>query len=380
MKVAVIGKGSSGLITTMNLLAYGIAVDVYFDPKTPQLPVGESTTPQFPDLIESVLGVTREELVNRGLASMKRGIEFDGWGKTGCVFTHEFIFSDAIHFFTKDLNPFLVDRLQEKGVRFIPEMVRDPSLLFDSYDFVINCAGFDSKFRIPIKLPTVNSVLYYTEELNEEVLDPNFTNHLAHEYGWKFTLPFPELGICRSGYLFNRKHVVEAVAAASCPPDANVLHWTPSYSPSMILSDKLALNGNALLFFEPLQALSLFHYDYFAKRIIAYLWHGSRSEVSKANANLAYRRAVASYEDALAFHYQYGSQHKSQFWTDIVAYSQQRVASRWWNSPPLIQEAYQVWKNNRNSPEVNDADFFYAPDHTEIFGITCMWQLLMGLT
>ncbi len=47
MKVAVIGRGSGGLITAMNLLTFNIDVDVYYDPETSQLPVGESTTPQF---------------------------------------------------------------------------------------------------------------------------------------------------------------------------------------------------------------------------------------------------------------------------------------------------------------------------------------------
>jgi len=379
MKVAVIGRGSSGLITTMNLLAYGIQVDVYYDPSIPQLPVGESTTPQFPDLIEKTLGYTRKDLCDLGLASMKYGIEFDGWGKSGEVFTHDFIFSDAIHFFTKDLNPFLCEKLEEKGVRFISQPVRSPEVLYESYDFVISCAGFDEKFRIPIKIPTVNSVVYYTEELDPDVLDPQYTNHLAHENGWKFTLPFPNLGICRSGFLYKREHLSETIALTYCPEDAKVLKWTPSYSPSMIVSDKLALNGNALLFFEPLQALSLFHYDFFAKRIIQYLWHGSRSEVSKMNANLTYRRAVEAYLDALAFHYQFGSQYASSFWTDVSTYSRQRVADRWWNSPAVINEAYSVWSRNRKSPECCDKDFFYAPDHTEIFGITCMWQLQMGL-
>ena len=51
MKVAVIGRGSGGLITAMNLLTFNIDVDVYYDPETSQLPVGESTTPQFASLI-----------------------------------------------------------------------------------------------------------------------------------------------------------------------------------------------------------------------------------------------------------------------------------------------------------------------------------------
>ncbi len=62
MKVAVIGRGSGGLITAMNLLTFNIDVDVYYDPETSQLPVGESTTPQFASLIECTLGLTIDDL------------------------------------------------------------------------------------------------------------------------------------------------------------------------------------------------------------------------------------------------------------------------------------------------------------------------------
>ena len=80
MKVAVIGRGSGGLITAMNLLTFNMDVDVYYDPETSQLPVGESTTPQFASLIECTLGLTIDDLISLGLASRKKGIEFVDWG------------------------------------------------------------------------------------------------------------------------------------------------------------------------------------------------------------------------------------------------------------------------------------------------------------
>ena len=96
MKVAVIGRGSGGLISIMNLLTYDIQVDCYYDPETSQLPVGESTTPQFASLIECTLGLTIDDLISLGLASRKKGIEFVGWGKSKHFF-HRFLQSCLLY-------------------------------------------------------------------------------------------------------------------------------------------------------------------------------------------------------------------------------------------------------------------------------------------
>ena len=98
MKVAVIGRGSGGLITAMNLLTYNLKVDVYYDPETSQLPVGESTTPQFASLIECTLGLTIDDLISLGLASYKKGIEFVDWGNTPHFF-HKFLTWERILMF-----------------------------------------------------------------------------------------------------------------------------------------------------------------------------------------------------------------------------------------------------------------------------------------
>ena len=165
MKVAVIGRGSGGLITAMNLLTFNIDVDVYYDPKTSQLPVGESTTPQFASLIECTLGLTIDDLISLGLASRKKGIEFVDWGNSK-HFYHRFLHADAIHFYTKTLNPFLQENLEKYcNVKFIGKRVTALQALQNEYDFVINCSGALNNHRKEIAfsythltLPTIYSV------------------------------------------------------------------------------------------------------------------------------------------------------------------------------------------------------------------------------
>jgi len=51
MKIAVIGKGTASIITTLVLLQNGHEVVVYYDPNSKHLPVGESTTPHISFLL-----------------------------------------------------------------------------------------------------------------------------------------------------------------------------------------------------------------------------------------------------------------------------------------------------------------------------------------
>ena len=376
MKVAVIGRGSGGLITAMNLLTFNIDVDVYYDPETSQLPVGESTTPQFASLIECTLGLTIDDLISLGLASRKKGIEFVDWGNSK-HFYHRFLHADAIHFYTKTLNPFLQENLEKYcNVKFIGKRVTALQALQNEYDFVINCSGALNNHRKEIDIPCVNSVLYFDDHKIHG--HPEYTYHLAHEYGWKFSLPFPDKGLSRTGYLYNRKYQKHA--------DAEILYshgdlyeWVPSYAPDMIVGNRLALNGNALLFFEPLQALSLLHYDMVAKRICDYIVNGQTSE-EKLLGNLWYRRMVEAYIDALAFHYQYGSKYDSEYWQEVSEKSVTRVGHKWWNDGMLIHAVRSSWGEGRNSHLTKHPDYYYAPDHTGIFGITCMYQLHEGLS
>ena len=179
MKVAVIGRGSGGLITAMNLLTFNIDVDVYYDPKTSQLPVGESTTPQFASLIECTLGLTIDDLISLGLASRKKGIEFVDWGNSK-HFYHRFLHADAIHFYTKTLNPFLQENLEKYcKVKFIGKRVTALQALQNAYDFVINCSGALNNHRKEIDIPCVNSVLYFDDhKINHE-----YHFGITHEWG-----------------------------------------------------------------------------------------------------------------------------------------------------------------------------------------------------
>ena len=56
MKVAVLGRGTSSIITTLQLLKHNHEVTVFYDPNLPHINVGESTTVPIANLLYDVLG------------------------------------------------------------------------------------------------------------------------------------------------------------------------------------------------------------------------------------------------------------------------------------------------------------------------------------
>ena len=62
MKVAVLGRGTSSIITTLQLLKHNHEVTVFYDPNLPHINVGESTTVPIANLLYDVLGLNTHDL------------------------------------------------------------------------------------------------------------------------------------------------------------------------------------------------------------------------------------------------------------------------------------------------------------------------------
>lgn len=320
MKICVIGKGTSSILTTLKLIQHGHSVVVYSDPNIPHILVGESTTPQVTNLLKDVAGITVSDLVDEQLASFKMGIEFVGWGNKK-YFKHPFLNETAMHFTTKNFNDAVWSHLELKfGVEFIEEKVENYSIQNNEievngkrYDFIIKCSGFSNENLKPTNFETVNSVVTFKKPSIE---NPNFTIHRATEDGWQFELPFPHENESHCGYLYNTKYTTkESVEKKIEYPITGSFSWKPQYSPVLLENAFAAVNGNACLFFEPLQALSLHYYVDFAQYICEFL--KDRSEQNYYYTNNLYRNEVYSYEYSIAFHYSNGSKYQTKFWKEI---------------------------------------------------------------
>ena len=58
MEVAVIGRGTAAIVTSLQLIKYGHKVSIFYDPFLKPINVGESSTPIFTNLIQDVLNLS----------------------------------------------------------------------------------------------------------------------------------------------------------------------------------------------------------------------------------------------------------------------------------------------------------------------------------
>ena len=323
MKIAILGKGTSAIITALVCINYGYDVEIYYDPDKPHLNVGESTTPHIANLIKNTLDISIGDLLDENVVSLKNGVEFDGWG-IGNTFNHYFNNNAiALHFESGIFNPFIHKILETNGIKYHPFKVDGYDIDLNrqkvfingnEYDHLIFCSGWSDtdEYKTPI-FQTVNSALLHSKE----VCDARpYTHHLATIDGWQFGLTFPERNLIKHGYLFNNKITsVEKAKKNIEDVDAKYISWEPKYCKKMIQNRFVSYNGNRLMFFEPLQALSLYYYIEFSNYICEFVENPTHENYVKNNQ--IYHRDINNLQTGLFWHYSYGSKYDSSFWNDV---------------------------------------------------------------
>lgn len=323
MKIAIIGRGTSAIITALTCVERGNEVEIYYDPDKSYLNIGEGTTPHVAQPLLQLFNLSIQDLVDNGIVSRKHGVEFNGWG-IGNSFKHHFEKDyGAFHFESSLFNEFVCNKLEERGVIYHALKIEDYTIDEEiekvivnniQYDHLIWCSGWDDadEYENPT-FETVNNALLYTRESTEY---QTYSDHLATVDGWQFGLPFPERNIVKHGYLFNDKITsLEDAKRNLNVEDCTHISWSPKYCKKLIQNRFCSYNGNRLMFFEPLQALSLYYYRIFADTICNFVenTYGYDMEVW----NKSYLSDIKRYQISLAWHYSYGSIHETPFWEDI---------------------------------------------------------------
>jgi hypothetical protein len=383
MKIAIVGKGTSSIITAMRLIEDGHQVDIFYDPDKPHLKIGESTTPAIAALINSVFDIGITDLINLGIVSLKCGVRFINWG-VGNSFIHGFNSNKnntiAFHFNTPKFNQFFHTKLrEEKGVNYFPERVDDYKVDVDSntvivnekvYDFLVFCSGWNEtdEYEKP-EFETVNSVLTYSID---GTIDPISTLHEATEDGWQFGLPFPQENLTRRGYLFNSNLISsEEVSEKINLKNSNKYEWTPKYAKKIIQNKFVAYNGNRLFFFDPLHALALHYYLTFASYICEYLESGKMYQSYIYN-NSNYTHEIYKHQLSLAWHYRYGSIYDSKYWNNVKEQSTKFMESLPYGKMNYLLDNFSIDHINRNSEQFSIGTFTYPDFRMVHSGMTGM--------
>ena len=357
MEVAVIGRGTAAIVTSLQLIRYGHKVSIFYDPFLKPINVGESSTPIFVNLIEDVLDIKKSDLVDLGIFSDKIGINFVDWGK-GNQFYHNFFTGDiAAHFQTEAFNQYIHQLLQERNlIEYYPHKVNDIKFENDkavldnkfSFDFVVSCTGWADDDCDDTIIESVNSVVLFRK--NYEQYCKEHTLHLATEDGWQFGIPFPKENIFKCGYLFNNNFISEKEVIDKIDGEYyQSFTWQAKSSKTMIKNDFHATNGNRLFFFEPLEALTLHYFVECGRLICDYL--DSRCDINNDRINSLYERAMYENQMTLAYVYHFGTVHDSKYWKHIKEKSIQLLNGSHWGTGDRFERKIEVDKKHNLNPD-----------------------------
>ena len=315
-KIAVIGKGTAGAQSIIHFLRHmpDCEVEWHFDPTISPQAVGEgSVVPLSKNLFQN-LNFNYLEL-DKIDGTLKTGIYKSGWGKDKEDFLHSFPPPySAVHFNAVALQNYIFEKVKHKA-KIVEHNTKAEDI---DADFVMDCSGKPNsyeEFNIPSYIP-VNSV--HVTQCYWEYPRFQHTLTIARPYGWVFGVPLQNR--CSIGYLYNKnintleevkedvKNVFEKYKLTPSN-DTNTFSFGNYYRKENY-NQRIARNGNASFFLEPLEATSVGVMDHI-QRGAWDLWNGNQTV---EQANFKYLKIIKEIESVIMLHYLAGSSFNTEFW------------------------------------------------------------------
>ena len=313
MKIGVVGGGNGGLVVALFLLkeTYGqdVEIEVYYDPKIPIEKVGQGSLVNFVGLVHEILGV--DWYSNEIDATFKSGILYEGWGKKKDKFFHPFPMDYmAVHYSPDKLRECMIAK---KVCKFIEQHVEDCNEL--DCDYVFDCRGTPKDFSY---YNILKNPLNHVMLAESEVFYPHqhWTRCIATPDGWMFSIPGRDH--TNYGYLYNTKYTSHEEAKENLLKDHRGVLKEPEHfgfknylARKPIQNDKVILNGNRLLFIEPLEASSVETYRRWTSLVCEWIFDGR----SKRSILQELVTDVEEVQNFILWHYANGSRYATMFWS-----------------------------------------------------------------
>jgi hypothetical protein len=331
MKIAILGAGSAGILTTGCILKdfknRGIDCKVthIFDPDKPILGVGESTTSEVTFAIgqafDFIFATEAEEIKS----TTKYGTHYIDWREKDIIFPFQTGYH-AVHFDARDFAAMGLDRLKKLYPNY---EVLHKNVEYDDlhhYDYVIDCRGRPNDFTDYEECNLVlNSALVYDDP---EPSDFGFTRHVAHKYGWMFVIPLKHR--TSHGFLFNNNFCSDEEAqdeliriTTATDFDRKFFRRFPlkPYYCKKTIDGRILKSGNRAVFFEPMSANSLYMAVKNAQIHSQYI----RGEITQDEANELCILNYRAVEDLINLIYHGGSIYDNEFWDWAKSTSSDRL-------------------------------------------------------
>jgi hypothetical protein len=319
-RIAIIGNGTAGSLAVTHFFRYSdCEITWYYDPAIPPQAVGEGSNLVMPRALQANLGFYHQDL-DKINGTMKHGILKSGWGN-GHDFFHGFMPPHTgYHFNALGLQKYILDRLSsEPRIKIVEKNVTADQV--DS-DFVMDCSGRPSdytEYNLLDSIP-VNSV--YVNQCFWDHPQFNYTLTIARPYGWVFGIPLQNR--CSIGYLYNntintleevQEDIQNIFEQYNLTPSTTTNAFTfKNYYRQQNFTDRIAYNGNASFFLEPLEATSISTMDGIQRRAFD-LWSGVKTV---EQVNQEYTDLLKEIENVIMLHYYAGSVYNTDFWNMAV--------------------------------------------------------------
>lgn len=346
MKIAVIGVGTAGITSLCHSLRWlttdNSSVTAIYDPTVSILEIGESMDPGFPTVLFEGTGFTLVEDANELDATMKLGVLWKDWRKkdfTSLMHPPSY----AMHFNNGKLKDYCFDKFNklwsdqfnivEGAVTTLENKNSYVSVIVNgvehTFDYVIDCRGTPKDFSeyTLINNPVNHCLVHSIDEPGNW----NTTIHQAHRNGWMFGIPLTTRQ--GWGYLYNdnitsRDDAVKELEELFNTTELNLKEFKfTSYYAKKFFDGRIIKNGNAAMFFEPMEALSGYFYSTVLRNLVDYIY----GECSVNDVNSRLTDAAQDIENFINYAYHGGSTFNSPFWNNTVIQTSKKLQndSRW---------------------------------------------------
>lgn len=320
MKIAILGAGSAGILTTGCILKdfknRGIPCEVthIYDTNKPILGVGESTTSEVTFAIGQAFDfifATESKELN---STTKYGTHYINWREKDIIFPFQSGYH-AIHFDARDFAEMGLKRLEKLYPNYLRKDANVEYEDLDEYDYVIDCRGRPEDFTDYKECDLIlNSALVYDDP---KPSDFGFTRHVAHKYGWMFVIPLQHR--TSHGFLYNdlfcsreqaEEELIRITSAKLCDRERFRTFSLKPYYCKKTVDGRILKSGNRAVFFEPMSANSLYMTVKNAEIHSQYI----RGEITQDEANELCVLNYRAVEDLINLIYHGGSIYENDFW------------------------------------------------------------------
>jgi len=352
VKICVLGAGTASSIALLDLYSHlnvlkkrkslliansDLTIDCIYDPNTPTIQVGESSSIAVYKALFEVLDFCIIQDLPKINGTVKWGARYfwEPANDNNFIIRH---FHNGLHFNSETFSFYVLNELVKKFSNF--NVIKDNIINISQdknkvtlksqnnayvYDFLIDCRGTPSTEELnsgtynTVDFAAVNSVILNPEY---KTYNETYTSAHIHKNGWMFGIPLQHRKTW--GYLYNNNITTDKEAIEHFSElkniDASVLrrlNWKQYYRKKAI-DNRILYMGNRLHFFEPAMSMPLHFYCTYLTNILPIVMECLAGKRNFADVTLdfneRYSYNITQMLDLIALHYASPNKIQSEYW------------------------------------------------------------------